>query len=81
MGMDTGYGRKRQWLSLLVDDIVEGGVVLSCSGSVGDDGVCTGGSVVPSVDVAVLGWKPMGGTGDGVRGWRRFGKAWRSWRN
>ena len=53
--MDTGYGRKRQWSSPSVEDSGDDGVVLPCSGSVGDDGICTGGSVVSSVDVVVLG--------------------------
>ena len=68
VGMDTGYGRRRQWLSLMVDDLVGGGVGLSCSGSVGGDGDCTGGSVVSSVVAAVLGWEPSGETGGGVGG-------------
>ena len=42
VGMATGYGRKRQWLLLLVDGFVGGGVGLS-SESVGGDGDCTGG--------------------------------------
>jgi len=55
LGMDTGYGRRRHWSSPSVEDCGDDGVVLPCSGSVGDDGICAGGSVVSFVDVAVLG--------------------------
>ena len=78
--MDTGYGRKRQWSSPSVEDSGDDGVVLPFSGSVGD-GICTEGSVVPSIGVAVLGWEPVGDTGGGAEDWRRFGRAWRSWRS
>ena len=63
VGMDTGYGLKRQWLLLVVDGIVGGGVGLSCSESVGGDGDCTVGSVASSVVVAVSDWGPSGETG------------------
>ena len=62
VGMATGYGRKRQWLLLLMDGFVGGGVGLS-SESVGGDGDCTGGSVASSVVVAVLDWGASGETG------------------
>ena len=64
LGMDTGYGRKRQW-SPSVEDSGDDGVVLPCSGS-GDDGICAEGSVVSSIDVAVLGWEPVADTGGGA---------------
>ena len=54
LGMDTGYGRKRQWSSPSVENSGGDGVVLPCSGS-GDDGICTERLVVSSIDVAVLG--------------------------
>ena len=54
LGMDTKYGRKRQWSSSSVEDSGDDGVVLPCSGSV-SDGICTEGSVVSVIDVAVLG--------------------------
>jgi hypothetical protein len=54
LGMDTGYGRKRQWSSPAVGVCGDDGVVLSCSRS-GDDGICTEGSVVSAISVAVLG--------------------------
>jgi len=63
VGMDTGYGLKRQWLLLVVDGIVGGGVGLSCSEPVGGDGDCTVGSVASSVVVAVSDWGPSGETG------------------
>jgi hypothetical protein len=54
LGMDTGYVRKRQWSSPSAEGSGDDGVVPPCSGS-GDDGICTEGSVVFSVDIAVLG--------------------------
>ena len=54
LGMDTGYGRKRQWSSPSVEVCGDDGVVLSCSRS-GDDGICTEGSVVSAISVTVLG--------------------------
>jgi hypothetical protein len=53
LGMDTGYGRKRQWSSPSAEGSGDDGVV-PCSGS-GDDGFCTEGSVVFSIGVTVLG--------------------------
>jgi hypothetical protein len=63
VGMDTGYGLKRQWLLLVVGGIVGGDVGLSCAESVGGDGDCTVGSVVSSVVVAVSDWGASGETG------------------
>ena len=80
LGMDTGYGRKRQWSSPSVEDSGDDGVVLPFSGSVGD-GICTEGSVVSSIDVAVLSWEPVGDTGGETEVWRRAGRAWRTWQN
>ena len=54
LGMDTGYGRKRQWSSPSVEDSGYDGVVLPCAGAV-FGGICTEGLVVSSIDVAVLG--------------------------
>ena len=52
-GVDTGYDRKRQLSSPSVEDNGDDGVVLPCSGAA-CDGICTQGSVVSSIDVAVL---------------------------
>jgi hypothetical protein len=80
LGMDTGYSRKRQLSSPSVEDSGYDGVVLPYSGAVGD-GICTEGSVVSSIYIAVLGWEPVGHTGGGTEDWRRAGRTWRYSRN
>jgi hypothetical protein len=54
LGMDTGYDRRRQLSSPSVENNGVDCVVLPCSGVV-SDGICTEGSVVSSINVAVLG--------------------------